>query len=128
MPSPRDLANVHSIRPVRAIPTTSRPRCRSSDGVHGTRLNPSPSSITAKRPDRQVETLTIGAAAAVARGGRRVGQACVRGDAGRLLIELPPAQCVQQVASKDDALSAPTGKVVADQVLGTRIHCLSNLQ
>ena len=51
IPRPRDLAKVHSIRPTRASPRTSRLRCRSNDGVHGTRLKPSPSSIIANRPD-----------------------------------------------------------------------------
>ena len=61
MPRLRDLANVHSIRPTRAIPKTSRPRCCSNEGVHGTRLNPIPSSIMAKRPDARSEALAINA-------------------------------------------------------------------
>ena len=48
---PRALPRLHSILLDCTIPDTWRPRCRSRDGPHGTKLNPSPSSINAKRPE-----------------------------------------------------------------------------
>src|ERR1700730_5004470 len=51
MLGPRLRPKLHSILPGRAMPETSWPRCRSTDGVQGTRLKPSPSSIMANRPE-----------------------------------------------------------------------------
>lgn len=51
-PSPRLRPNGQSMPPSgRATPEICRPMCRSTEGVHGTSLKPSPSSINAKRPE-----------------------------------------------------------------------------
>ena len=128
MPRPRDLAKVHSMRPTRAIPKTSRLRCCSNDGVHGTRLKPSPSVDHGKAAGREVETLAIDTGDNVAVSSRMIGQAGIRGHAGGCLIELPPPKRVQQVAGEDDALPLMAGEVLADQVFGTRVHGLLNLE
>jgi len=54
-PSPRLRPKLQSmVPPDRTTPGTCRPSWRSNDGVQGTRLNPSPSSIMAKRPDARM--------------------------------------------------------------------------
>src|SRR6266404_7820618 len=106
-PSPRCFANVHSIRQVRAIPTTSRPRCRSNDGVHGT-SEPKPIIDHRKAAGCEADALAVDAVDDVALGSCAVRQSRIRCDARSCLVELAPAERFQQVAGKDDTLPLTT--------------------
>src|SRR6266403_6000646 len=103
-PSPRCFANVHSIRQVRAIPTTSRPRCRSNDGVPRHQAEPKPIIDHRKAAGCEADALAVDAVDDVALGSCAVRQSRIRCDARSCLVELAPAERFQQVAGKDDTL------------------------
>ena len=97
----------------RARPETCLPRFRSNEGDQGTSWKPSPSSIMAKRPDDEHETLTIGAGDVVSARGLLEGCSRLGGELLAGGVEFALAQRVEEVAGVDDLLRPAAARAPA---------------
>jgi hypothetical protein len=77
----------------------------------------------ANRPDARV----VCTGDVLSFGGWMMGETRLGREPGDCIIELPPAQSVQKIASEDDPLSLPSGEPLLDEMIDTPLHRIAYL-